>query len=184
MKLSFITHEEAKPINSESKEKTFNQTLKLAPILPHLQRIKQRESSLPSLRKLKIYEMGQFYAYAKHKMALPSPINSNFESSSSCSSSPEIKTIEIKYDNSRYKPHRSCTPEGLPHISRLSLSKRTSISKQQTSILNEYYNLNHYPNQDEKLKLAKLLKLSERTIQIWFQNRRQNRKTKYSFLRD
>lgn len=58
-------------------------------------------------------------------------------------------------------------------------SKRKRISTDQTKILVSMFEGGlHFPTKDTREKLARQLNLSERTIQIWFQNKRQARKNK------
>jgi hypothetical protein len=50
---------------------------------------------------------------------------------------------------------------------------RTSITAKQRSILTRYFECICFPSDTERSDLASILGLSERTIQIWFQNARQ-----------
>lgn len=49
---------------------------------------------------------------------------------------------------------------------------RKRFSKTQTKILNEIFNYNKYPSTITRIKLAKKFNVSQRKIQIWFQNKR------------
>jgi hypothetical protein len=147
---------------------------KLPPILPYPQT--SRSQTLPSLKQLHIFSFTDSYSVPASN--LTSPVDSNFASSSSSPQSP-TRTLRPYEPTFTHDELRANSPE-YTQKTRPNMSKRTSISKQQTSILNEYYLVNHYPNQEEKLKLSRMLNLSERTIQIWFQNRRQNRRTRFN----
>lgn len=50
--------------------------------------------------------------------------------------------------------------------------RRTSIN--QLSILNHYFSLNKTPNKLKRLEISKKINLDEKSIQIWFQNKRQS----------
>ena len=50
--------------------------------------------------------------------------------------------------------------------------QRTIFTKQQTELLESVFNRNEYITLDERGSLAKQLKISEKQVKIWFQNRR------------
>ncbi|KAJ7594007.1 Homeodomain-like protein [Mycena floridula] len=52
--------------------------------------------------------------------------------------------------------------------------KRKRADANQLKILVETYNRTAFPSTDERLELAKLLDMTPRSVQIWFQNRRQS----------
>ncbi|KAK1236323.1 hypothetical protein PQX77_000439 [Marasmius sp. AFHP31] len=52
--------------------------------------------------------------------------------------------------------------------------KRKRADAQQLKILNETYARTPFPSTEERLALAKLLDMSARSVQIWFQNKRQS----------
>ncbi|KAK7035457.1 hypothetical protein VNI00_011750 [Paramarasmius palmivorus] len=54
--------------------------------------------------------------------------------------------------------------------------KRKRADAQQLKILNETYARTPFPSTEERLALAKLLDMSARSVQIWFQNKRQQTK--------
>ncbi|KAF9263381.1 homeobox-domain-containing protein [Marasmius fiardii PR-910] len=80
----------------------------------------------------------------------------------------------------------SCTP---PPVSPTTGSEEPTIRKkrkradaQQLKILNESFAKNAFPSTEERLALAKLLDMSPRSVQIWFQNKRQStRQTRQSY---
>ncbi|KAF8639571.1 hypothetical protein AX17_001473 [Amanita inopinata Kibby_2008] len=52
--------------------------------------------------------------------------------------------------------------------------KRKRADANQLKVLNETYNRTAFPSTEERLALAKLLDMSPRSVQIWFQNKRQS----------
>ncbi|KAG7098826.1 hypothetical protein E1B28_000730 [Marasmius oreades] len=59
--------------------------------------------------------------------------------------------------------------------------KRKRADAQQLKILNETYARTPFPSTEDRLALAKLLDMSARSVQIWFQNKRQSmRQTRQS----
>ncbi|OAD70346.1 Homeodomain-like DNA binding domain-containing transcription factor, partial [Phycomyces blakesleeanus NRRL 1555(-)] len=50
--------------------------------------------------------------------------------------------------------------------------KRTRASPEQLGILEKTFNINPSPNNRVREQLSQQLSMSERSIQIWFQNRR------------
>ncbi|KAI9296012.1 hypothetical protein K502DRAFT_284233, partial [Neoconidiobolus thromboides FSU 785] len=53
---------------------------------------------------------------------------------------------------------------------------RVRKSRHQESMLFDFYKENHYPTKKERIWLSNALNLSERKIQIWFQNQRRKEK--------
>lgn len=49
---------------------------------------------------------------------------------------------------------------------------RKRIAKEQTDVLEQFYQQNPRPERDDRLRLASVTGLEQRTVQIWFQNRR------------
>ncbi|KAI9294983.1 hypothetical protein K502DRAFT_283456, partial [Neoconidiobolus thromboides FSU 785] len=58
-------------------------------------------------------------------------------------------------------------------------NQRWKVTKEQAKLLNSILKKNYYPNTQLRNKLAKELALSPRTVQIWFQNKRQAYKYKF-----
>lgn len=56
------------------------------------------------------------------------------------------------------------------------LRNRTTISKSQAKILQEVFEANQFPDSELKKKLQERTGLSTRVIQVWFQNRRREKK--------
>lgn len=52
--------------------------------------------------------------------------------------------------------------------------KRKRADPAQLKVLNETYNRTAFPSTEERLELAKALDMSPRSVQIWFQNKRQS----------
>ncbi|RDB25181.1 Homeobox protein YOX1 [Hypsizygus marmoreus] len=96
-------------------------------------------------------------------------------------------------DSSRSDHHRSSTPYGSRSSSHVSpptstpppvsptspdestiKKKRKRADANQLKILNETYNRTAFPSTEERLELAKKLDMSARSVQIWFQNKRQS----------
>ncbi|KND00208.1 hypothetical protein, variant [Spizellomyces punctatus DAOM BR117] len=55
--------------------------------------------------------------------------------------------------------------------------RRFRTTKEQLSILNEFFTHTEIPTRDEKRALAERLGMAERQVQVWFQNRRAAKKT-------
>ncbi|KAJ3540233.1 hypothetical protein NM688_g6255 [Phlebia brevispora] len=51
--------------------------------------------------------------------------------------------------------------------------KRKRADAEQLKVLNETYNRTAFPSTEERIELAKKLGMSARSVQIWFQNKRQ-----------
>lgn len=62
--------------------------------------------------------------------------------------------------------------------------KRTHLSSTQVSQLESSFQENSLPDSSIRSRLAKKLSISERTVQIWFQNRRAKQKKMKVYLRD
>ncbi|KAG6866733.1 hypothetical protein C0991_011392 [Blastosporella zonata] len=95
-------------------------------------------------------------------------------------------------DSSRSDPHRSSSPYGRssshavptsstpPPVSPTSpeestiKKKRKRADARQLKVLNETYNRTAFPSTEERLALAKELDMTARSVQIWFQNKRQS----------
>ncbi|XP_023351172.1 golgin subfamily A member 6-like protein 7 [Sarcophilus harrisii] len=60
--------------------------------------------------------------------------------------------------------------------------KRTVFTKEQLSILIQYFEKNPYPGISEREELARQLNTEESRIQVWFQNRRARQQQKRAFL--
>ncbi|KAF8880930.1 hypothetical protein CPB85DRAFT_1340739 [Mucidula mucida] len=52
--------------------------------------------------------------------------------------------------------------------------KRKKADARQVAILNETYHRTHFPSTEERLHLSTVLGMSPRSVQIWFQNKRQS----------
>ncbi|KAL0956358.1 hypothetical protein HGRIS_002508 [Hohenbuehelia grisea] len=52
--------------------------------------------------------------------------------------------------------------------------KRKRADAQQLKVLNDVYNRTAFPSTEERMSLAKQLDMSPRSVQIWFQNKRQS----------
>lgn len=58
----------------------------------------------------------------------------------------------------------------------LHIRNRTSISKEQAKILQNVFELNQFPDSEVRKKLEGITGLPPRVIQVWFQNRRREKK--------
>ncbi len=67
----------------------------------------------------------------------------------------------------------SCTPEdgGVK-------AKRKRANAEQLSVLNAAFERSYFPSTEERLRLSKQTKMCPRTVQIWFQNKRQSVKAR------
>ncbi|KDR75242.1 hypothetical protein GALMADRAFT_540101 [Galerina marginata CBS 339.88] len=79
--------------------------------------------------------------------------------------------------SSHVSPPRSYSP---PPVSPTSpeeptiKKKRKRADAAQLKVLNETYNRTAFPSTEERIALAKMLDMSARSVQIWFQNKRQS----------
>ncbi|EIE76192.1 hypothetical protein G6F46_003710 [Rhizopus delemar] len=69
-------------------------------------------------------------------------------------------------------------------MDKTSTRKRTHLSSTQVSVLECSFQENSLPDSSIRSRLAKKLSVSERTVQIWFQNRRAKQKKMKMYLRD
>ncbi|PRD32287.1 UNVERIFIED_CONTAM: zinc finger homeobox protein 3 [Trichonephila clavipes] len=79
-------------------------------------------------------------------------------------------------------PHSTGTPSGTPTPSCSSSGKRanrTRFTDYQIKVLQEFFETNAYPKDDDLEYLSKLLNLSPRVIVVWFQNARQKARKVY-----
>lgn len=53
---------------------------------------------------------------------------------------------------------------------------RWKIEPEMAKMLEEAFGISHYPSRDARVQLAKVLQVTERQVQVWFQNRRQREK--------
>ncbi|KAK5797299.1 hypothetical protein F5H01DRAFT_359065 [Linnemannia elongata] len=53
-------------------------------------------------------------------------------------------------------------------------AERKRVSASQLSVLNASFERSYFPSTEERLQLAKQCQMSPRTVQIWFQNKRQS----------
>uniref|UniRef100_A0A4W4G5Q1 Zinc finger homeobox 3 n=1 Tax=Electrophorus electricus TaxID=8005 RepID=A0A4W4G5Q1_ELEEL len=90
-------------------------------------------------------------------------------------SNPPITTLEdVKVDS------RSSSPEPPRHeCSAGKRSSRTRFSDFQLKVLQDFFDANAYPKDDEFEQLSSLLNLSTRVIVVWFQNARQKARKNY-----
>ncbi|KII95426.1 hypothetical protein PLICRDRAFT_34275 [Plicaturopsis crispa FD-325 SS-3] len=58
------------------------------------------------------------------------------------------------------------------HVSSGNKQKGRRVSPEQLAILNSAYAENNFPNTSERLRLSEQLKMTPRSVQIWFQNKR------------
>ncbi|KAM5530964.1 hypothetical protein V8D89_015346 [Ganoderma adspersum] len=68
-------------------------------------------------------------------------------------------------------------PSVVPHVPEPPVEpvkkKRKRADAEQLKVLNETYNRTAFPSTEERIELAKKLGMSARSVQIWFQNKRQ-----------
>lgn len=60
----------------------------------------------------------------------------------------------------------------------LHIRNRTSISKEKAKILQNVFELNQFPDVEVRKKLQSLTGLPSKVIQVWFQNRRREKRLK------
>ncbi|KAI8971747.1 Homeodomain-like protein, partial [Mycotypha africana] len=58
------------------------------------------------------------------------------------------------------------------------VKKRKRATPSQLHVLNSVFVRTHFPSTELRMKIGKQLGMSPRTVQIWFQNKRQSRRTK------
>jgi hypothetical protein len=170
---SFPYYTYSQQLNSPSSNEYLS--CKLAPISSRRGHI---TGTLPSIKQLHILNTADhettYYPYSPQSSS-PSLISSH---SSSSLSSPMLSSSSSYYTvtNEHYAiPFRTVD---YGNKIRFHVSKRTFISEEQTKTLEEFYKFNKYPTRYEKIQLTKQLNLTERTIRVWFQNRRQNKNYK------
>ncbi|KXN71747.1 homeobox-domain-containing protein [Conidiobolus coronatus NRRL 28638] len=95
--------------------------------------------------------------------ALNSPFNSHAQHHPQRSVSRDFSTTLFPYSIPN-------TPKGKPR------NKRTFISQAQVKELEKIFEINNFPTSEVRSGIASKLGLSDRSVQIWFQNRRQGRK--------
>lgn len=74
-----------------------------------------------------------------------------------------------------YQLSSNYIPSAQPSISRSKERRRTNIDDTKKQILEKYFSSIQFPTAPEKGRLAIELGLSTKSIQIWFQNRRQKK---------
>ncbi|KAI9477949.1 MAG: hypothetical protein EXX96DRAFT_569033 [Benjaminiella poitrasii] len=80
------------------------------------------------------------------------------------SSSPNSSTIMM----------RNITPVALTNDHHLIKAKRKRASPNQLLVLNRIFSQTYFPSTEIRIQLGKQLGMSPRTVQIWFQNKRQS----------
>ncbi|KAF5322724.1 hypothetical protein D9619_001985 [Psilocybe cf. subviscida] len=87
------------------------------------------------------------------------------------------QSTHVSHSSHISPPPRSYSP---PPVSPVSpeeptiKKKRKRADAAQLKVLNETYNRTAFPSTEERLALAKMLDMSARSVQIWFQNKRQS----------
>lgn len=77
------------------------------------------------------------------------------------------------------KPVPESSKESTPqhNIEKLiNIRNRTSISKEQAKVLQNVFEMNKFPDSKVRKKLQEMTGLPSRVIQVWFQNRRREKK--------
>ena len=80
--------------------------------------------------------------------------------------------------SSMYSQPCSTTPPSSGHVPG-KRANRTRFTDYQIKVLQEYFEQNAYPKDDDLEKLSKMLNLSPRVIVVWFQNARQKARKNY-----
>ncbi|ORZ19984.1 Homeodomain-like protein, partial [Lobosporangium transversale] len=57
-------------------------------------------------------------------------------------------------------------------------AKRKRANAEQLQVLNAAFEKSYFPSTEERLRLSKQTKMCPRTVQIWFQNKRQSVKAR------
>ncbi|KAH7048690.1 Homeodomain-like protein, partial [Linnemannia elongata] len=57
-------------------------------------------------------------------------------------------------------------------------AKRKRANASQLSVLNAAFERSYFPSTEERLRLSKQCRMCPRTVQIWFQNKRQSVKAR------
>ncbi|CAO3664569.1 unnamed protein product [Umbelopsis vinacea] len=84
------------------------------------------------------------------------------------------------YLNRSPSPYQSPSPRYSPSIK----AKRKRASAGQLDVLNQVFTQTFFPSTEMRNELAKQLGMSPRTVQIWFQNKRQSIRTRERSLQD
>ncbi|KAF9575991.1 hypothetical protein EC968_000551 [Mortierella alpina] len=114
------------------------------------------------------YAQGLSKPLPKSKLSAgPSVHPFDIPAESQASSSPNASKRE------RGQEDDSCTPEdgGVK-------AKRKRANAEQLSVLNAAFERSYFPSTEERLRLSKQTKMCPRTVQIWFQNKRQSVKAR------
>ena len=94
--------------------------------------------------------------------------------------------LEKELDDSCVRTRQS---QSSPHVDRFAArvmeddsgsSKRSKITPQQAATLMRFFEVQPLPDNDERMALAAKLDLTPRSVQVWFQNRRQRTKPGYA----
>ncbi|KAF7729255.1 hypothetical protein EC973_004785 [Apophysomyces ossiformis] len=89
----------------------------------------------------------------------------------------QVATKSAVFHVSNFVPSSSSSiPSHLPKV------KRKRASPFQLSVLNHVFNQTYFPSTELRIELGKLLGMSPRTVQIWFQNKRQSIRTQERIL--
>ncbi|KXN66074.1 homeobox-domain-containing protein [Conidiobolus coronatus NRRL 28638] len=59
------------------------------------------------------------------------------------------------------------------------LPRRKRVTTKQLQVLNEQFKKNPFPSIEQRSKLSDILDISAKSIQIWFQNKRQTIRNNY-----
>lgn len=146
------------------------------------------QSSLPTSLTLSSILSSQTMAdsMARHLPNFPAPIPSAFGQSAEPNSfSKMLHTLAANTANHDREPsspqggQRTPGPQDMSGGSYGKRANRTRFSDYQVKVLQEFFDKNAYPKDDDLEYLSKLLGLTPRVIVVWFQNARQKARKAY-----
>ena len=114
----------------------------------------------------------------KHPL-LQSPLAANFPNPLSFMSSPGPAVFPPGFPSALRAPSPHSDHPGLSHSPNSKRANRTRFTDYQIKVLQEFFENNAYPKDDDLEYLSKLLALSPRVIVVWFQNARQKARKIY-----
>lgn len=146
----------------------------------HLQQIKQQLQQQQSMFKEKVMDPSPLKLEPSHRESpeLSDTDYSNMSASSSIPSTPNHMASFMMTSGSGddIRPRFEPTPYHSGYAKR---ANRTRFTDYQIKVLQEYFEQNAYPKDDELDHLSQMLNLSPRVIVVWFQNARQKARKIY-----
>lgn len=146
----------------------------------HLQQLKQQLQQQQSMFKEKVIDPSPIKVESSHRESpeLSDTDYSNMSATSSIPSTPNHMSSFMMTSGSGddIRPRFEPTPYHSGYAKR---ANRTRFTDYQIKVLQEYFEQNAYPKDDELDHLSQMLNLSPRVIVVWFQNARQKARKIY-----